>query len=186
MGAIYRITHKASGTTYVGSAMNVRKRWSRHRRDLYHGRHCNPHLQAAFDKYGKDAFEWDILEEVKEIGALAGREQFWLNEYKEHGVVYNFGECAANNRHGVKCTLEVRRRISEILTGREVSEETRSRLSKANAGDYPAFIHRGTGEIIPAGKNLSHLCRKRGLNRPNMSAVKTGRRKSCKGWALNK
>lgn len=105
---------------------------------------------------------------------------------------------------GHSVSEETRRKMGKAARGRRPSDEHRRKLSEANkgkkpppfsdehcrkigearAGPYPAFIHRETGEAIPAGVNLCALCRERGLSQGNMHAVKTGRRKHCKGWML--
>ena len=68
--------------------------------------------------------------------------------------------------------------------GWELLEGKRDR--KNNARPYPAFIHRGTGEVIEAGHNLRELCRRRGLSQGAMCAVVHGRRPHHKGWELLK
>lgn len=68
---VYLIEHVASGRVYVGSAANISKRWSRHRRDLDLGRHKNAHLLAAWRKYGPRAFRWTILAIVEPAERIA-------------------------------------------------------------------------------------------------------------------
>ena len=100
---------------------------------------------------------------------------------------------------------EHKRKLSEALAGRKLSGELCRKLSAirkergivpskkcidaaraALSKPYPAFIHMETGEIIPAGYNLSELCRGMGLGQGSMSAVKNGRRHYHKGWMLLK
>ncbi len=225
MGAIYRITHKASGTTYVGSTANIKRRWPAHRHSLQRGSHHNPHLQFVWNKYGTEAFEWVVVEERIESRDLATREQFWLDEYRRRGEVYNYGTIADSNRRGIALSEQTKRKMSKARMGRIVSQETRRKISKAlmghdvserarrkmgeahkgelhplwgkhrseetkrkigmtNAGPYPSLVHRETGEVIPAGLNLTSLCRERVLNRRNMWSVIHGQRKHHKGWVL--
>ncbi len=73
---IYAIRHIESGKVYVGSASNISKRWSRHRKDLRMGIHKNKHLQSAWTKYSEEAFAFEILELTSELDA---REQFWID-----------------------------------------------------------------------------------------------------------
>lgn len=58
---VYAIVHVGTGRVYVGSTSNLSKRWSRHRQELRDGTHRNAHLQAAWNLYGEDAFEWRVL-----------------------------------------------------------------------------------------------------------------------------
>jgi len=71
-----------------------------------------------------------------------------------------------------------------VLQESNFSEEHRLKISNALAGSYPAFIHRETNEIIPAGSNMARLCRAMGLHDGHMHSVKNGERKSHKGWML--
>ena len=59
--AVYLIVHCNSQRVYVGSTSNLSKRLSAHRLNLLRGTHPNRHLQAAWDLYGADAFEWKVL-----------------------------------------------------------------------------------------------------------------------------
>ena len=89
---------------------------------------------------------------------------------------------ASKLRTGRLVSEETRRKISATLMGHPVSQETRLKWSKP----YPAFIHQETGEVIPAGVNLTGLCRERGLTQRNMWAVVAGKRRICQGWILLK
>lgn len=58
---IYEIFNTASGSRYVGSAVNIDRRWCRHRYELRSN--ISPHipLQRAWIKYGADAFRFNKL-----------------------------------------------------------------------------------------------------------------------------
>lgn len=56
---VYEIAHK--GRRYIGSAVNLRRRWSLHRIQLRAGNHHNRHLQHIFNKHGADALEFRLL-----------------------------------------------------------------------------------------------------------------------------
>lgn len=75
---IYQITCVPTGKVYVGSTVNIRERWYRHRRLLRVGKHQNPHLQAAWDRYGEACFELSILE-LAERWDLLIVEQKWID-----------------------------------------------------------------------------------------------------------
>lgn len=55
---IYRITHRESGKVYVGQSRDVRRRWSEHRGD----RSALYPIGRAIQKYGPDAFDFEVLE----------------------------------------------------------------------------------------------------------------------------
>lgn len=92
---------------------------------------------------------------------------------------------------GRPLSKEHRRKLSKARRRQPpASEETRRRMSEARRGlcngakPYPAFVHRETGEVIPAGINLKAMCRERGLTYENMCGVRNNRRPSCAGWIL--
>ncbi len=58
---VYLIVHRATGRAYVGSTSDIAKRWSRHRQELRDGTHKNRHLQAAWNLYGPETFDWRVL-----------------------------------------------------------------------------------------------------------------------------
>ena len=65
-----------------------------------------------------------------------------------------------------------------------MSDEACRKIGAGNAGPYPAFINVDTGDEIPAGINLTRMCRERGLITQNMHKVIQGKRKSHRGWIL--
>lgn len=77
---IYRITCVATGKIYIGSAVNLRKRRKEHFGSLQRNEHHNIKLQRAWNKYGPDAFAFDILEYVMFPVMLIPREQHWLDK----------------------------------------------------------------------------------------------------------
>lgn len=78
---IYKITNLITKKFYIGSAKNIDKRWKRHIYELINNKHNNIYLQNAWNKYGEEAFKFEILELVKDAKMLYEREQWWLNCY---------------------------------------------------------------------------------------------------------
>jgi len=152
---VYAIVHlkENNGTiVYVGSThRTVRKRQTAHRGQLRSGKHKNQHLQRAWNKYGESTFIFLVLESVLSPILLTEREQYWLNQFRVNGTVYNVGTVAGSNRTGVchrpdvikrirtaslgrRHSQESKDKISALLQGHPVSEETRHKISVALAG----------------------------------------------------
>jgi group I intron endonuclease len=116
---IYSITHIATGKIYVGSASNISKRWHRHRKDLRLGIHRNKHLQAAWTKYGEDAFVFNILELTTELDT---QEQFWMDHTGCTDPEKGYNNCpTARSSRGFKRgpeSEEQRKRKSLYLKGK--------------------------------------------------------------------
>lgn len=59
---IYSITCLPNGRVYIGSSNDMDSRIKSHKRALKNGDHKNIHLQRAYDKHGKSAFKYDVVE----------------------------------------------------------------------------------------------------------------------------
>lgn len=89
---VYRIVHVESGHLYIGRTVDWVRRQKAHVWHLDRGKHQNPKLQRAWDKYGSEAFRFEFLEEVdREL--LVSREQAYLDEFQPF---YNVALNAAN------------------------------------------------------------------------------------------
>ena len=63
-GCIYQIKNRLNDRYYIGETTRGRRRWEEHLYSLKTQRHTNPLLQADYDKFGVEAFEWKILKEM--------------------------------------------------------------------------------------------------------------------------
>lgn len=156
---IYRIVCITTGRIYVGSAVNLRRRWIEHRHRLRHNTHANTILQNAWHKYGESMFAFEVIELVLLPEMLTYREQYWfvtLNPFGKNGFnILPF----AGSRLGTKASPETREKLrltnrgrkypkefGENITkrqlGRKFSDETRKRIGDAQRGK-PRYNRRG-------------------------------------------
>jgi len=61
---IYEIHNTITKQIYVGQTSTGRQRWNDHKYRLRNGIHPTPQLQKDWDKWGKDAFRFNIVEEL--------------------------------------------------------------------------------------------------------------------------
>lgn len=87
---IYGIHHKILKLIYIGSSRNIINRWRRHKWMLRLNKHSNPYLQNAWNKYGEEAFEFIILEEITNLESLPSREKYWMDYYKSYLDDYGY------------------------------------------------------------------------------------------------
>ncbi len=66
MKGVYEIRNTVTGECYIGKADSFEARWKLHRDTLRERRHHNHLLQAAWNSYGEDAFEFTVLEEIRD------------------------------------------------------------------------------------------------------------------------
>lgn len=114
---IYKFTNKTNGKIYIGSSQNLRTRYFKHIGLLKNNKHHSNHFQNAWNKYGENNFNYEIVECVEKIEFLLNREQYYLdnllfaNEYinklnsKFLKLGYNINP-SASNRLGTTQNLE--------------------------------------------------------------------------------
>lgn len=131
---IYAITNTINGKQYIGSAVNIRKRWNIHLHHLRHETHHSQHLQHAWNKYGEDAFTFTVLEIVSNCEDLVAREQWYIDaRYAERmSHEYNIAPHAGNTL-GVKYSPEARAKLTHWI-GRKHSKETLRKMSENRKG----------------------------------------------------
>lgn len=113
---IYMITNKINNKKYIGQSINIKER-----KHYHFTTHCNMAISHSIFKYGKDNFDFVILEECDE-SQLDELEIKYITEYETHvslGKGYNVD-----------------------LGGRGVgkmSDETKQKLRDLNLGENNAF-----------------------------------------------
>jgi len=108
---IYKILNLENNHCYIGSTTDFKERVRRHWRDLRKNKHHSVYLQKAYNKYKKDCFVFQIVEEFDFISSehLAEKELFYIQQidpqYNMKHVEYNaLRDCkrVAWNK-GIKC-----------------------------------------------------------------------------------
>lgn len=122
---IYKIKNLINGNIYIGSAVNINKRFVNHISSLKTGKHDNQHLQRAWLKYRADAFEFSIIEEC-DIPSLIKREQHYIDTLSPQ---YNICRIAGSLL-GYKHSAEARAKIGEANKNR--SDEYHAKIGEAN------------------------------------------------------
>lgn len=126
---IYTITNSINGKIYVGSSVNIKRRWQRHKRELRTNQHANTHLQRSYDKHGADAFIYAIVEFVEvDKKLLYEAEQRWMDTHA--GILYNMQK-AAGSTLGTKQSAETCLKRSIALKGLKRTPEQNERNRQA-------------------------------------------------------
>lgn len=134
IAGVYTITNISNGKLYVGSTIHTERRRLEHFSALANNKHINKHLQNAYNKYGKESFEFEVIE-ILEITdnikvKLLEREQFWIDNLKPQ---YNILLVAGSNL-GYQHTEKTKQKISKTTTGMKKSEEHAKHISEGQKG----------------------------------------------------
>jgi group I intron endonuclease len=89
---IYKITNINNNKVYIGKSKDIDKRISQHKSDLTFNNHDNYKLQIDYNKYGKDSFKYETLEEVQNYNKLSERERYYINLYDSINTGYNINK----------------------------------------------------------------------------------------------
>jgi group I intron endonuclease len=112
---------------------------------LKNGTHRNNYLQRAFDKHGKEAFVFEVLEEVNNHpnDYLLEREQFWIDELLVFNPIYGYNlNPRADNCAGRLCSLGTKEKLRIANLGKKQSQETCEKISKKHRGRKFSSEHR--------------------------------------------
>jgi group I intron endonuclease len=152
---IYHITLIPSGKQYIGSAINIDRRFSEHRNRLRSGRHENLHLQNAWNKYGEDSFIFGVLETITDKRELVSREQYYIDTIQPEfnmcstagstlGRRHSEDACAkmSASRKGRVITPEWSAHLSAAGMMRKHTEEEKRKISEAHKGKPKSETHK--------------------------------------------
>lgn len=85
MIGIYKITNKINGKFYIGQSNNINRRFQEH---ITKGQLSRIPLDIAIQKYGKENFLYEILEECS-IDQLNEKEKYWIEKLQATKYGYN-------------------------------------------------------------------------------------------------
>ena len=141
MTGIYKIENLINRKVYIGQSIDINRRIQDHKFLLNTNKHHSEHLQRAYNKYGKENFKFEIIEECDEE-KLTEREQYWIDFYGGYNSQNNYN----NKEAGMKGRLseEGKQKISEANKGNiawnkgiTYSNEYKQKLSKAHKNYKP-------------------------------------------------
>lgn len=126
---VYLIQNKVNGAVYIGKANDPRRRAIEHMRSS-----SNAHLHNAVRVYGRDAFEFSVLETFDTEQEAYEQEAWWIEYLRSVGaVLYNRAVGGKGGQTGRVHTEDARAKISAAGRGRKPSAQARLNMSKAQS-----------------------------------------------------
>ena len=182
LSGIYKVINTTNGKCYIGSAVNLERRWYLHTWRLRKETHHSAHLQNAWNKYGEASFIFETLFYCEKKDLLFF-EQRAIDTYKPE---YNICQVAGSSL-GRLASDETKRKKSEALRGEKnpmfgkvVTKETRDKLSNNFKGKMHTTetkqrmseIHTKIHQLLQESTKtlietfgLNDFCKKLGSNR---------------------
>lgn len=153
---VYSITNLVNGKRYIGSTIvSFIKRKNHHFHNLNKNKHSNSYLQNAWNKYGKDNFKFEIIENCKKEEVLA-KELYYIMLYNSF-----YNQCGYNIQYpgegsrGIKLSNGTKEKISEAHKGKKLSQETKDKIRDFQKGRKKSKEHSIRMSKLHKGKNIS-------------------------------
>ena len=187
MGYVYKITNTVNNKAYIGISIHEPEKGRI--RDHLTGK-GNRIIANAVEKYGKDAFTYEILEANVFDEFLPDLEVAYIANYNT--IVPNGYNLTHGGDHAIP-SEETRRRRSVAATGKKQSEEhirkrmkkrsmeTRNRMSLAHRGENNHFFGKKHTEETRRKMSVSQRLRKDKPQKPHTIKTKRKLSKLLKG-----
>lgn len=101
---VYMIRNLINGKCYFGSSKNCQSRLSGHRAALRRGDHTNVSLLQEWEAFGKDAFEFAIVEETMTLPEARRLENEFIERHRTTDLQYGYNQMK-NGRWSVAARL---------------------------------------------------------------------------------
>jgi GIY-YIG catalytic domain/NUMOD3 motif len=173
---------------YIGKTQNPEQRFRYHSRS-YDDPSKNPKLRAVIRGIVDSGLTplMTVIDGCKEVD-WKKLERYWICKC---AFDWQLPLCNISLGGGaVDMTDEVREKISLRLKGKILSEETKQKMRGRKAWNKGVISESGfaieqidsIGNVVSGFPSIKRACEALGLNRGNMSAVVSGRKKSIKGY----
>lgn len=109
---IYKIENIINNKVYIGSSIDIEKRFYKHLWMLRKGVHDNNYLQNSFNEHGEENFKFSIIESCSE-DMLIEMENFFLNLLNSSHVNYGYNLATVNEFRRNNYNDEVKIKLSK-------------------------------------------------------------------------
>lgn len=160
---VYMHTNRTNGKKYIGitSQKRVTGRW--HNGEGYKQQ---KRFYSAIKHYGWDGFDHEILFDGLTKEEAEQKEVALISEYRSNDLEYGYN--IENGGHTNKYTEEQRRQMSLSHIGNRHSRETREKMSASHIGLSPKWL---TGRKLSEETRSKMSERRRGEKNPRAKAV---------------
>lgn len=132
--------------------------------------HYNKELQNDYNSFGRDSFDFIIIEEIneEELEIFKKRERYWIEKLNAISCGYNistggYGEGIRPSKEKIQKLARINKKLN---TGKKVLNETKNRMSKSNRHG-PVLTYNDVYDIklsLINGEGINDLARKYGVS----------------------
>lgn len=143
---IYKVTNILNGKCYIGKTKgDFQKRKKQHIQNALNGSERCPKFYNAIRKYGVDNFEWEsVYSENCLIEQLNEKEKFYISKFNSIKEGYNV--CVGGEGGDTLTNSPNKEERINKIRNRNVSEETRQKISNATRGKKNPFYGKKVSE----------------------------------------
>lgn len=138
ISGIYIIRCLVNEKVYVGGSGSLKNRWRTHISSLNKNKHHSKELQNDFNKFGKENFEFQIIEQDIESEELRNeKEESLIQKLNSRNEKYGYNSAKKPRKtsFGIKRTPKQLEEMRNRNKGKKLSEETKRKLSEATKGE---------------------------------------------------
>ena len=150
---IYVIECVPTRKLYVGSSVNIPRRWREHRSQLVRGMHPNRHLQSAWRVHGPSAFSFCVLESCAPCQLIV-REQHYVTTIRP---VFNGSAVVSPSFIGRKHSDNSKALMRQAKVGRTLSESHKRHMSKTKVGKPHPLSPDAVARLVARNKSPEQI-----------------------------
>lgn len=163
---IYKIT--CNEHSYIGSSINIYYRLKRHISDLLKNKHANKYMQNAFNKYGKDSFNFEVIEECDRV-VLIRTEAHYI---KSMAPDLNFIQNPVAVMHSNETLLKISSTLKEAYASKRIKNPISRTVHQYNI----------TGFYLKSYESCAEAEKQLNLPKGKVSKVASGKGFSCRDY----
>lgn len=178
-GGIYKIINITNNKLYIGSAIDLKSRKRQHWHLLNNNKHHSKYLQRSFNKYKKENFIFETIENCK-AEDLIKREQYYIDSLKPE---YNICKIAGS-KLGIKANKSSRNKMS--ISHKNMDPEKRNYINQKikEAVQKKMLQYDLKGNLIKEWNSFKEYVEITGDCNKNIISVCKGKRKTASGYVF--
>jgi len=139
---------------YIGSSIDIPKRWMTHKSDLRRGAHKNRYLQNTYDKHGENCFEYKVVESCHP-DARKDLEQHYIDTLNPvYNIVKKVDSFPPTNKPVIRYDLKTEEELEDYVSGAAAEEAGYNKVAISRCCNGVRFSHKNFGWKFADGSTV--------------------------------